>query len=81
MTNRIEWASGPYSTTDGKIGIYPLFHISWVGGEKPITLSTSLPLRMKETRFATEVEAQAYAERVIRSFLKNIGGAFLKAEN
>lgn len=80
MTNRIEWTSGPYSTTDGKIGVYPLFHISYSSGENPYALSTSLPLRMKTTKFATEKEAQTYAERVVRSFLKNIGAGFFKTE-
>lgn len=80
MTNRIEWTSGPYGTTNGKIAVYPLFHISYSSGETPYTLSTSLPLRMKTTKFATEKEAQIYAERVVRSFLKNIGAAFLKLE-
>lgn len=81
MNPRIEWRNGHYSTSDGYIDKYPLFHISWTSGKTPYGLSTSLPLRMRVTSFASEAEAKTYAERVIRSFLKGIGAGFRKMED
>lgn len=79
IINRIKWTTGRYGIVTGRVNGQSLFYISWgasVVAGKPYALTTNLPVKLGEGRFAEDREARAWAEDILTHFVHTIGAAF-----